>query len=290
MRERDTRTMNSNGAPFSFPSLPIVTPDPPRLTTRQKYGGLFYFGLAGLALLIMLVGWFAHGAWSMRTVWYDVYVLHAANRTEGERISAAFALSRDPRVNQRQRWDICLRRPLPALARYVLAESLSGEAASADPRAYALAVARSPGWADWLRLLLVRPMAYAATEGVRFPGQALEELMRQEDPAIRLWASFVVSQADEDPGKGLRTMEIVCEGGQHERDLACLLLEAARLKNQPGEQVSRLDKATLWLRRHHPVRVADGANHESLTGLRQRRIRYEREQHEGCRGEKESKF
>ncbi|WP_406696726.1 hypothetical protein V5E97_37640 [Singulisphaera sp. Ch08] len=237
---------------FVFPGLPIVTPDPPRLSQREKYGSLFYVGLLGLAVLIGLVGWFVHGAWTLRDVWSNVYVLHDEGRPEVERVRAAVALSRDARVNQRQRWDICLRPPLPALARYVLAESLTAEAASADPRGYALTIARSPDWPVWLRLLLTRPMAYAAVEGIKFPPLALEELKGNPDRGIALWASFVLAQEDLKTQAGRPELEAACQGSGWERELACLLLEATRLKERPDEQRRLLDQATAWLRLHHP--------------------------------------
>ncbi|SIO67529.1 hypothetical protein SAMN05444166_8383 [Singulisphaera sp. GP187] len=237
---------------FVFPGLPIVTPDPPRLSQREKYGSLFYVGLFGLAVLIGLIGWFAHGAWALRDVWRNVYVLHDEARPEAERIRAASSLSRDPNVNQRQRWDICLRTPLPALARYVLAESLTAEAASADPREYALTIARSPGWPVWLRLLLTRPMAYAAVDGVKFPPVALDELKKNPDRATALWAAFVLGQQDLTASAGRLELAAACQGSGPERDLACLLLDASRLKGRPDDQKRLLDQATAWLRTHHP--------------------------------------
>src|SRR5262249_43027053 len=64
------------------PALPIVTPaererdQARRRSGREKYGGLFYLGLAGLLVVVSLVGWFASNAWSLRAVWFNVYVLH----------------------------------------------------------------------------------------------------------------------------------------------------------------------------------------------------------------------
>lgn len=250
--EADSNSMNNDMPGRLFPDLPIVTPDPPRLSQREKYGSLFYVGLLGLVIALGLVAWFVHGAWAMREVWSNVYVLHDEARPESERAKAAFALSRDPRVNQRQRWDICLRRPLPALARYVIAESLTAEAASADPRGYALSVARSPDWPDWLRLVLTRPMAYAAVEGVKFPELALEELQANRDRGVALWASFVLVTQDPNDQKGLAELKSACDRPGWEHDLACLLLEAARVRERPADQRRVLDRATTWLRANHP--------------------------------------
>ncbi len=133
--------------------LPIITPDPPRRSQAQKFGGLFYLGIGGLAVLVLLIGWFGWGVWSLRHVWTRVYILNDAGRPEPERIDAALALSRDPDANQRQLWDLALSRVPPPLARYLLAEALTSEAIQADPSGYALAVARSEGWPDWLEAL-----------------------------------------------------------------------------------------------------------------------------------------
>src|SRR4051812_49819420 len=59
-----------------FPSLPIVTPDPPRRSTVEKYGGIYFLGLAGLVVVVGLVSWFAAGVWSLRAVWSGIYILH----------------------------------------------------------------------------------------------------------------------------------------------------------------------------------------------------------------------
>ena len=245
--------MQPNDPPpaFAFPTLPIVTPDPPRLSPREKYGSLLYLGLAGLAVVVALVGWFSWGVWSLRAVWSDVYTLHDARRPERERVASAFRLSRDPRVNQRQLWDMSLRKTLPPLARYVLAEALTAEAASADPRGYALSVARSEGWPDWLRLILTRPMAYAAARGVKFPREPLDELRRNPDPGVGLWATAALALM-EPSGPAFGDLERACGEDGRERELACLLRDAARPGVPPGAARESLDHATLWLRENHP--------------------------------------
>src|SRR5258708_14408164 len=102
----------------TFPQLPIVTLDPPpKLSQTEKYGGLFYLGITGLVVVVGLVGWFAWSAWLLRDVWTNIYVLHDEKKPEVDRIRAAYALSRDTRVDPQHRWDLALLRPLPPLAR-----------------------------------------------------------------------------------------------------------------------------------------------------------------------------
>ena len=182
-------------APFRFPELPIVSidPAPPKLSQSEKYGGLFYLGIAGLAIVVGLVGWFGWSAWSLRAVWSNVYILHDESRSEDDRIRAAFALSQDLRVNGQQRWDIGLRKPLPPLARYVIAESWTTDIVKSDPSLFAAIVAFSEGWPDWLRLLGVRAMAVAAAEGTSYPDKPLESLANHTDPFFKLWVDYIQS-------------------------------------------------------------------------------------------------
>lgn len=238
--------------------LPIITPDPPRRSQAQKFGGLFYLGIGGLAVLVLLIGWFGWGVWSLRHVWTRVYILNDAGRPEPERIDAALALSRDPDANQRQLWDLALSRVPPPLARYLLAEALTSEAIQADPSGYALAVARSEGWPDWLRLLLVRPLAY---DGGRraLPPAPLAELRRHPDPFIGLWAAYIQAVAREDP-EAAAMLDRAASGPEPTAELARMLDGALKAGDDPASRARLLDRATLWQRRHHPdsARLWDG--------------------------------
>lgn len=232
-----------------LPSLPIVTPDPPRMNTAEKYGALYYLAIAGLVVLVGLVGYFARGLWSLRGVMANIYTLHSTQRTDAERIQAAYALSRDPRVTQHEYWDICLRKPLPPLARYLMAEAVTADSVAPDPRAYALTVARSADWPDWLRLQLARPLAYAAAQGMAIPHQPLVELEQLPDPSLSLWSEFALAASEPvDAGAAARIEHTAQTGGPY-RELAGDLLAALRSRGQ--ERRAWLDKATLWLRRNH---------------------------------------
>jgi hypothetical protein len=234
-----------------FPALPIITPDGPRRPDRERFGALFWLGLGGLAVVLGLLGWFGWSVWSMRSVWANVYVLHDARKTEAERVDAAYALSRDGRVNQRQLWDISLRRALPPLARYAVAEGLTAEAAAADPRGYALAVARSEGWPVWLRLLLIRPLAYRAAIGLPIPHEPLDELSRGPDPATALWATYALACPGVRAPGAFEALERAANTNGPERPLAGLLL-AASTAPRPEQRLTALDQATRWLRTGHP--------------------------------------
>lgn len=252
---------------FQFPILPIVTPDPPataRRSVSERYGTLFYLGLGGLALLILMVAWFAVSAWNARSLWINVYILHDETRPEAERIEAAYRLSRDPKVNQRQLWDIALRKPLPPLARYLVAEALTAEAAVADPHAYGTAVARSEGWPDWLRLLLLRPIAYAAAMGLPVDRPSLQELSRNADPSIALWATAALAVGPEGESDARSTLEKAARADGPVNELAKLLSHAAESRNEP-ERIALLDQATRRLRTGTPeiARLWAGWSEES---------------------------
>jgi hypothetical protein len=232
-----------------FPTLPIVTPDAPRRTPRDKYGALFYLGITGLVVLCALVGWFGYRIWSLRHVWSNIYVLHDAEKPEEARLQAAYALSRDPRVEQGQLWEMSLRRGLPDLARYVLGEGIGADLVAEDPWDYASAVALSRDWPGWLRLVLVRPLAYATTKGHDVSREMLGELCRQDDPVIRLWALYALAVESRPDPQTVVEIERVAQTEGPNRELAQLLLSAVRA-DEAG-RLAILDQATVWLRSHH---------------------------------------
>lgn len=238
-----------------FPKLPIIVmdapapPQPPR-TERDKYGGLLYLGIAGLVVLAIMIAWFGFSAWRLRDVWVEVYALHDAKRTDAARIESALRLSHDPRLGDHQLMEICLRRDLPDLARYLLAESISTDAVARDPRQYALAVSLSPDWPDWLRLVLARRLAYGATRGYSIPEIALDELMKSADPMIRLWAAYSLAVMPGAKPAAAATLEEAARIQDANGELAAMLLAA---KAAPAAERERLlDDASLWLRHHHP--------------------------------------
>ena len=226
----------------------------PARSQREKYGGLFYLGIAGIVFLIALVAWFGHGLWSNRDIWADVYTLNDAKRPESERLDAALRLARNPRLDDGPRMEMALQRGLPEPARYLLAESVSIEPVAHDPRGYTLAVARSEGWPDWLRLLLARRLAYGAGRGYAIPREALEELKRHPDPMIDLWATYslaVLPRTGPDPALTAE-LEQAARAQGPAAELAGRLLDALRITDDEPQREHRLDEATGWLRRHHP--------------------------------------
>lgn len=261
------RAPNPDPDPFArivFPTLPILRGDEVRKSDREKYGALFYLGTVGLAVIVTLVVWFAWEAWTLRDVWMNVYTLHDSRKGEVDRVQAAYSLAHDPRVNQRQRFDNALSKPLPPLARYILAESLTAEAASADPRAYGLAVARSEGWPVWLRMLLTRPMAYAAARGLLVDPKALELLADNPDRATALWANYALAAGPESDFNAIHRSAAhkIFTASQFDgpdREFALLLLAALNAR-KIDDRLKSLDSATLWLRTHHPeaARLWDG--------------------------------
>jgi hypothetical protein len=245
----DVFSENFNG----FPKLPILSPaeiPPPRKTQREKYGGLFYAGIAGLVFLVGLVVVFVYGVWSLRDVGAALYVLHDKNRSESDRVDAAFRLSRDVRFDDTQRMTTSLDRELPELARYLLAESVSTDLVAQDPRSYALAVARSSDWPDWLRLLLARRVTYGAGRGYSIPIEALDELAGNADPMIGAWATSAHALLPGAEQSAVTALEQAEQLPGPKGELATRLLAAIR--SPASQREGKWDEITHWLRSHHP--------------------------------------
>jgi len=240
-----------DGSP-RFPTLPIINPavSAPR-TERAKYGGLLYLGIGGLVVLIVLIAWFGHGLWANREAFADVYALHDSSRTLSERAAAAFRLARGGRLDDAQLMEMSLNRNLPDLVRYLLAEGVSAQAVARDPRGYALAVARSPDWPDWLRLLLLRPLAYGSGRGYAIPREALVELAGSSDPMLGLWASYALAARPVDHSNGRAVLEKAALSKDANGELAAQLLRT--LDAEEADRSGLLDRATVWLRHHHPA-------------------------------------
>jgi hypothetical protein len=240
--------------PRPFPSLTIIQPPaqpaPARLSTSQKYGGLFYLGVGGLILIVSLVSWFGYQVYAMRDVFGWVYLLHDDAQPEAIRVQAAFKIARDERINDRQRVDIALRKGLPTLARYLVAEGLTTDSLTADANAFAKMVAYSEGWPDWLRLMFLRVMAYGAGEGYRFPWDPVNKLREHKDPSISLFATYTkaaMEPGDEDALAALKAKSR--EAGPYQ-ELAAILYEGASQKGAIRRE--SLDRATKWLREKAP--------------------------------------
>ncbi len=200
-------------------------------------------------MLVALLGWFAYGVWSHRDLWADVYVLHDAKRPEIERVRAAFRLSRDDRLSDDSRRQMALERTLPDLARYLLAESVSTDEVVRDPRAFALAVARSPDWPDWLRLVLTRRLAYGAARGYAIPREAVTELAQHSDPMIRVWAYYTFAVTPGADAAMDAELEKAAQAPGDAKELAAKL--TADLAGPAASREKRLDEATRWMRNHH---------------------------------------
>ncbi len=238
--------------PSTWPKLPILPAESiPRRTEAARYGALYYVGIAGLIFLVGWVGWFAYEAWELRDLWGQIYAVGDPNLDDGDRVQAASRLVTNPDASEATLGGLSLDRRLPPMARYLLAEGLTAETASADPRGYGLAVARSQGWPDWLRLLRLRPIAYAAASGGAVEPAALAELAKHEDQAIATWAVYALAESS--PNQLAARDALRAAGADGSDELARLLLDAFEA-DRPAKPAA-LDRATRWLRTHHPGAV-----------------------------------
>ncbi len=247
---------SSDSSKPALPSLPIVTVESndllERKTDSDKYGSFRYLAIGGLIALIVMISWFSWSVWTLRDVWRDIYILHNTSESEGNRLNAAARLAQNSDVTERQRYDISLRRDLPDAARYLIAEALTVNAMTGSPRAYAMAVARSEGWPDWLRLLHLRPLAYGSGSGEAIDQDALKELSTHDDPVIRVWACYTLAESSRYDPFGRDCLLSAAEGPV--ADLAAILIAAYHTEND-RERDRLLDRATDWIRTHHPEAV-----------------------------------
>ena len=226
------------------PLPPIITLDPPRLSAREKYGSLFYLGIAGLVFVTLLLTWFGLQAWSMRNIWIDVYLLHDASRPEAERVAAAYRLSVDRRVNDRQALDIALRKAIPAAARLILADRIRGDLVAEDPSAYTVMLEHGTDWPIWLRVELARPLAYAAVSGTVLPRRSLATLAADSEPAIALWANAAVAlERGDNRARAVDRIKLVANDDSDRGELARALLEAVESADL-NQRIERLDAAS----------------------------------------------
>ena len=234
-------------------TLPILDASeipPERRSAAGRYGALFYLAAVGLVVLVGLIGVFAWKVWTLREVWGDVYRLNDPDAPVAARLAAGDRLAENPDFSDRQRLELALSRVPPPPARYRLAVAIGPSILADDPSAYAMMVARSVGWPNWLRLALVRPLAYDDGRHA-FPTDATDRLRRHDDPAIRLWTAYVLAVGRDDPGAIRELTESAMSDGPY-RGLANLLQSALDAKSDPIARLRFLDRATDWLTRNHP--------------------------------------
>lgn len=193
--------MKNNG---EFPKLTILNDLPERtearLSTAQKYGSLFWLGVSGLVVTVLLFGWFGTQLWSMRDVWRAIYVLHEESLPVAQRLEAAEFLARDPRVEPGQIQPMTFRKSLPDKARYLLAERLD-KALTAKDAAQMLKLLGTTGPnspPNWLRGHLARLAAVSVRADSRFPAGLFEQLMLDDDPVVANWAAFALTRPAND--------------------------------------------------------------------------------------------
>ena len=235
----------------AWPSLPILnqpSQNPaPRRSQAEKYGAAWYWGIGGLCVLTGVIVAFVVGVSLNWGLWKDIYILNDAKQPVLERFHAAERIAHVRDASPQQKWDLALTRVLPDRARYVLAESLDAAILDMDAESYAKAVARSEGWPNWLRLQLVRPLAYGA-ERHRLPKSELDTLRAHVDPFIALWADYAAAVSLSDESARARLLEARNDARLHE---VATHLTMAYEAEQVERRRDELDAATRLLRRRH---------------------------------------
>jgi hypothetical protein len=202
--------------PFDFPKLPILPdsdkpPEQPRLSNLQKYGGLYWLGIGGLVVSVLLVGWFAIQLWLLRDVWREIYVLHNKDLADDRRIAAATFLAKHPRVEAAQIQPMIFRRSLPDQARLLLAEGLkkTDTATSARQMLGLLETEGATSPPDYLRGHLARLAALNIPADDRFPVDLFRRMMADRDSAVAAWCAYGLTRSTgaDDRQQGLNFLD-----------------------------------------------------------------------------------
>jgi hypothetical protein len=224
----------SQPEPFDFPKLNILPdsdkpPEAPRLSVQQKYGGLYWLGIGGLIVSVILVGWFATQLWLLRDVWREIYVLHRSELPDDRRIAAAAFLAKDPRVEPAQIQPMLFRRTLPEKARYILAAGLNktDSATSARQMLGLLATEGATSPPDYLRGHLARLSALNIPAEMNFPNESFERLLADRNQSVAAWSAYALTRSQDESKKqaGLAYLE---KRASEKSAIDAALLTAAR--------------------------------------------------------------
>lgn len=227
--------LSGNGK--GFPNLPIIPASEVRKTQAEKYGGLFYLGAVGLALLIGLIAWFGWGVWSLRYVWSNIYVLNDPSRDEATRLAAAKDLVANPDLTPQQRLDLSLSTTAPIAARILIAESIPREAILSDPKAFPRSIAEKEGLPAELRLVYLRQMAFAADWLEKYPEAPLRKLIKDSKGSAVAWGQFCLSATR----KPVDPEGLAKQANDAETPLLKLLIQAIQVHG--AERVRLLNEA-----------------------------------------------
>lgn len=235
-----------------FPQLTILNdlpqPAQPRLSTAQKYGSLFWLGISGLVVSLLLVGWFTIQLWTMRDVWRAIYTLHEVSLPVDQRLAAAEVLIKDPRVEPSQLQPMIFRPTLPDKARYLIAEKMDKAVTTQDAAAMLKMLAgtgpNSPP--NWLRGHLARLAAVTIRQDNRFPAKAFEQLAADDDPVVSAWAAWALANSH-DPAVKEMGLKKLNDKTAILPDLVAQLQNAVKSAD-PGSRATALYDAKIRMR------------------------------------------
>jgi hypothetical protein len=202
-----------------------------------------------LVALIGWVSWFAFRAWSMRDLWSNVAIIHDPRRPLEDRLTAARGVSRDPRVDPRQIWDMLIQDGLPERVRSVLGTGLPEDLVRAEPGVVLGAVASRQDWPASLRLALLLKAAHAVRADGAWPVGPLRDLQVSDDPAIAMLASFVQAACFRDSAARARLERRAGDptSGEFARRLSWAL------EANDEHRRDELERAQSWLEANHPA-------------------------------------